>query len=115
MAAVMAVDPLDDFLTAVALEIHVNIRRFLPFGRDEPLEQQARADRVNTRDSQDIADGRVRGRSPPLTDNAKRAGMTDNGVHGQKIRRVGQRADQPQLVGNLRLDLRRCPGRVATR
>ena len=40
VAAVLPIDVLDDLLAALMLEIDVDVRRLVAFGRDEALEQQ---------------------------------------------------------------------------
>src|SRR3546814_17723443 len=43
-AAIGLVNPLDDFLAPLMLEIDVNIGGLAPFGRDEAFEQQLRSE-----------------------------------------------------------------------
>ena len=57
VAAVGVIDPLDHLLAPLVLEIDVDVRRLAPLGRDEALEQQAGADRVDGGDAKDVADG----------------------------------------------------------
>ena len=101
VAAIGFVDPLDHFLPPLMLEIHIDIRRFLPRRADETFEQQARPGGIDRRDPQHVTNGGVRGRTPPLTQDLLRPCETHDAVHGQKIRRVFQGCDQRQLMVQL--------------
>ena len=75
VAAVGAVDPLDHLLAPLVLEIDVDVGRLVALGRDEALEQQVDARRVDRGDAQDVADGRVGGRAAPLAEDVLAAGV----------------------------------------
>jgi hypothetical protein len=98
------VDPLDHFLPALVLEIHVDIGRLAALFRDEALEEKAAIlHRVDRRDPKDETDGAVCSRSPTLAEDRDRqvAGMVDDGIHGEEIGRVFHFLDEPQFVEKL--------------
>ena len=67
IAAVFFADVFDDVRAAVVGEINVNVRRIDAFGIQEPLEQQAVADRVHVRDFEQVGDKRTGGAEPRAT------------------------------------------------
>ncbi len=80
------------------LEVDVDIRGFGPILGDEPLEQDVDPIRVDGRDPQAIADGRVGRRAASLAEDARGAGKADQVPDGQKIGRVIQLIDDGQLA-----------------
>ena len=98
VAAVGLEDPLHDDLAPLVLEVDVDVRRLAALLRDEALEQQVVALGIDGGDAEHIADGAVGGRAAALAEDVLAAGEADDGIHGQKIRRVLQRLDQPQFV-----------------
>ena len=70
LAAVLAVDVLDHLLAALMLEIDVDVGRFAALGRDEALEQQIHAARIDGGDAEAVAHRRVRRRAAPLAEDA---------------------------------------------
>jgi hypothetical protein len=54
--AVLAIHVLDDFLTPVGLDVHVDVGWAVAFGGEEPFEQQAVGDGVDVGDPQGVAD-----------------------------------------------------------
>ena len=98
LAAVLLVDVLDDFLAALVLEVDVDVGRLVAFARDEALEQQRHARRVDLGDAQAVADGGIGGRAASLAEDAARAREAHDVVHGQEIRLVAQLGDQLELV-----------------
>ena len=113
VAAIGVVDPLQDDLAPLVLEIHIDVRRLAPFLGDEALEQQVVALGVDGGDAQDVADRRVGGRAAALAEDVLAAGEADDRVHRQEVGGVFQGLDQPQLVAKDRLDLVRHALRVA--
>ena len=101
IAAIGLVDPLDDFFAAFMLEIDIDIGRLLALARHEPLEQQFVADRIDAGDAEDEAHAAIRGRPPPLAQDAPPPAFRDDGVHGEEVGRIAQLLDQPQLVADL--------------
>ena len=57
LAAVFPVDVLDDLLTAVVLEINIDVRWLVALGRDEAFEQKVDLRRVDSGNPQAVADG----------------------------------------------------------
>ena len=98
LAAVLAVDVLDDLLAAIVLEIHVDVGHLAPLGGDEALEQQVDAIRVDRGDLQAVAHRRVGGRTASLAQDAHAAGGPYDVGHGEEIGGVFQLADESQLV-----------------
>ena len=97
-AAVGVVDPLDDLLAALVLEVDVDVGRLFPLLADEALEQQVVATGIDRGDAEDIAHRRVGRRAAALAQDAARAGEGDDAVHGQEVGRVFEALDQAELV-----------------
>ncbi len=98
LAAVLAVNVLNDLFAPLMFEIHVDVGRLVALLRNEALEQHRHARRIDLGDPQAIADRGV-GRGPaPLAKNALRARELHDVVHGQKERLVAEFGDQAQLV-----------------
>ena len=101
VAAVGVVDPLDDFLAALVLEVDVDVRGFAPLGADEALEQQAGAGGVDGRDAEHEADRGVGGGPAALAEDAFRFREANDAVDGQEVWRVVELGDQGQFVVEL--------------
>ncbi len=82
---VLPVHPLDDLLTAVGVEVHVDVRLLRPRGREEALEGKAVEDRIDRGDPQQVADRARRGRPPALAEDAASARLRDDAVHDQEV------------------------------
>ena len=80
------------------LEIDVDVGRLAALGRDEALEQQVEARRVDRGDAEAVADRRIGRRAAPLAEDVLRAGEADDVVHGEEIGRVAELGDQRELV-----------------
>ena len=104
-AAIGLVNPLDDFLAPLMLEIDIDIGRLAPLFRDEALEQQALPHGIDGGDAEHVADGRVRGRAAALAEDALGAREADDGFDGEKIRRIVQPLDQVEFMAQLRRDV----------
>ena len=109
VAAIGLKHPLHDDLAALVLEVDVDVGRLAPLGRDEALEKQVVALRIDRGDAEDVADRRVRRRAAPLAEDVARPCEAHDGVHGEEIGRVVQRLDQRQLVAEDRGNLVRQP------
>jgi hypothetical protein len=72
VAAVLLVDVLDHLLAAGVLDVEVDVRRLGALAREEALEQQPHADRVDRGDAQAIAHDGVGGRAAALAEDAVR-------------------------------------------
>ena len=100
LAAIFLVDILDDLLAPLVLEIDVDVRRFAPFRRNEALEQKIGAIGIDLGDAEAEAYRRIGGRAAALAQDLLRAGVANDVMHGEKIRRVAQLRDQRQFVLN---------------
>ncbi len=98
LATIAFVDPLDDLLAPLMLEVDVDIGRLLAFPRDEALEQKLMLDRVDAGDAQHEADAAVRCRPAPLAKDAATPRLGDDRVHGQEIGRITLGFDQSQFM-----------------
>ena len=105
LAPILAVDVLDDFLAALVLEVDVDVGRLVALLRDEALEQQAGARRIDLGDAQAVADRRVGGRTAALAQDVLRPGEAHDVVHRQEVVLVLHVGDQAQLVLDLGLHL----------
>src|SRR5690606_24103258 len=85
LAPVALVEVLDDFLPALVLEVHVDIRWFPALSGDKTLKQQVESSRVYFGNAQAIADGGVGCRATALAENALGAGEADDIPNGQEI------------------------------
>ena len=99
VAAIGVVDPLDDFLAPLVLEIDIDVGRLFAFLRDEALEQQVVALGIDGGDAEHIADRGIGRRAAALAEDvpALRAKRTIE-LHRQEIRRVAELLDQPQFM-----------------
>ena len=93
------------------LEIDVDVGRLQPFLGNETLEQQIDLGRIDRGNAEHVAHGRVRRRSPALTEDFLAARITDDVVHGEKIMRVFELPDQAQFLVQDLFGLGRNPDR----
>lgn len=84
-SAVLLVDVLDDLFAPLGVEVDVDVWLFVAQARQESLERQVVAYGVDRGDVQDQADGRTRGRSAPLAQDALLARLTHEVVHDEEI------------------------------
>ena len=111
--AVLAVDVLDDLFAPLVLEVDVDVRRLVALLRDEALEQQRGVHRVHRGDPEAIAHCRVGRRAAALAEDALRARVPHDVVHGEEEGLVALQCDQRQLLLDLLAHLRRNALRVA--
>ena len=104
VAAVFGVDVLNDFFAPLVLEVDIDVRRFVAFAADEALEQQGRFGGVHLGHAEAVAHGRIRGRTPALTQDVAAAGKAHQVVHRQEVHLVIQLGDQGQLMLDLGFD-----------
>lgn len=97
-AAIGVQHSLHDDLTALVLEIGVDVRRLSPLGRDEALEQQIVALRIDRGDAKRLADDGVRRGGAALAEDVAGAVEAHDRVHGNEVGRIVQGLDQRQLV-----------------
>ena len=105
LAAITLVEILDHLLAPLMLEIDVDVRRLLPLGGDEALEQQIDLGGIDGGDAQAVADGAVGGGAAALAEDALAAGIADDVVDRQEIARIVQPGDERQLLVEQRLHL----------
>ena len=98
VASVAGVDVLDDFLAALVLEVDVDVWGLAALGRDEALEQEVDLVRVDFRDVEAVADGRVRSRAAALAEDPPAACKAHDVVDGQEIGCVVEFGDEPVFV-----------------
>ena len=98
LAAVLPVDVLDHLLAPLVLEVHVDVGGLAPLGADEALEQEVDALGVDGGDAEAVADRRVGGRAPPLTEDAPIPGEADDVVDGEEVGGEAEPVDQLELV-----------------
>ena len=98
VATVLFVEILEHLFAAFMLEVDVDVRGFVAFAADESLEQQVDTVRIDRSDAQAVADGRVRGGTASLAENAPRAGEPDEVPDSEEVRLVAQIGDQCQFM-----------------
>ena len=104
LAAVAAVEILDHLLAPLVLEIHVDVGRLAPLGRDEALEQHVDAGGIDGGDAEAIAHRAVGGRAAPLAEDGALLREAHHVVDGEEVARVVELGDERQLLGDQRLD-----------
>ncbi len=114
-AAVFLVNVLDDFLAPLMFEIDVDVGRLAPRRRDETREEKIVLRRIDSGDSQHIANGGIGRRATPLAEDFLLARIGDDFVNGEKIGRVIELFDQRQFLGDEVAHLFRRALRVASR
>src|SRR4051794_7118148 len=97
-ARILAVDILNDLLTALVLEIHVDVGRLVALLGDEALDERLHSRGVHLGDPEAEADDRIRGRAPTLAQDAQPARLTNHVVDREKIGFVAKVGDQRELV-----------------
>jgi len=82
---ILPVDPLDDLLAPIRVEVDVDVGLFIAERREEPLERQVVPDRVHRGDVEQIAD-RAAGRRPAtLTQDAAATRLLHDAVDDQEV------------------------------
>jgi hypothetical protein len=99
---VLSVDVLHDLLPPLMLEIDVDVRRLLALFAHEAFKQDIHSCGVDFSDAQAVADGGVRGRATPLTEDVARPGEAHDVLDREEIRLVLQARDDGQFVFDLR-------------
>ena len=98
IAPVLLVDPLDDLFPTIGVEVDVDVGLLFAQARQEPLEGQVVADRVDRRDVEQIADGTV-GRGPAtLTQDAAAPRLLHDAVDDQEVARKVLQLDDAELL-----------------
>ena len=103
VAAVLAVQVLDDFFSPFVFKINIDVGRFVALFGDEAFEQQAAFGRVHLGDTQGVAHGRIGRAATALAQDALAAGETHRVVHRQKVLGEAHLGDQGQFFVHLGL------------
>ncbi len=105
--AVLAADVGDDLFTPAVLEVHVDIGHRHAVGVEEPLERELVEDRVDRRDAERVRHDRARGAAAARRLDPLLAGERDEVGDDQEVAGVAHRQDDPELVVEACLELRR--------
>jgi hypothetical protein len=97
-SAVQVVDVLDRFLTAVGLDVDVDIGWLAALRRKEALEHQPVVDGVDRGDLQRVTDRRIRRRAASLTQNAFRPAEPGYVPHDEEVAGEVELLDDRELV-----------------
>ena len=89
---------LDHLLAPLVLEIDIDVGRLAAIRGDEALEQEVAVARVDVGDAQAVTDRRIGRRAAALAEDVLAAGITDDVMHGEKVRRVFELRDQRQFM-----------------
>src|SRR5690349_20614854 len=98
IATVSVEDPLHDDLAPLVFDVDIDVGRLAPLFRYEPLEEQIIAARIDAGDAEHEAHGAVGSRSAALAQDITRTRESDDAVDREKVRRVAELLDQPQLM-----------------
>ena len=101
VAAVLRVDVLDHLLAPLVLDVEIDVGRLGALARQEALEQQAHAHRIDRGDAEAVADRRVGRRAAALAQDVLRAAERDDLVHRQEVAAVVELVDQRELLVEL--------------
>ena len=99
-AAFLAVDPLDDLLAPLVLEIDVDVGWLVAFVGEEALEENFDFVGIHRSDAEAVAHGGVGGRAAALAKNAHLAGLPYDLVHRQEVGRDLLAIDQLEFVAD---------------
>ena len=106
MATILLIQILEHLFAALMFKIDVDIRGFIPFAADEPLEQQVAGIGVDTGHAKDVTDRGVGGRTSSLAEDSSRTGKPHQVPDRKKVSLVVQFLDQLQFVFEQALDFR---------
>ncbi len=96
--AVGLVDPLDDLLAPVGVEVDVDVGLLLACRGEEPLERQVVEDRVDRRDAQGVAERGVGRGAPALAQDLAPPGLLDDVADDQEVAREVLLLDDLELA-----------------
>ena len=106
--AVLLVDVLDDLFAPVARrQIEVDVGPLAALLRQEALEEQLHADRIDGGDAERVADGRVGRRAAPLHQDAAATAVVDDVPDDEEVAGQLELGDELQLALDLRRHARR--------
>ena len=98
VTAISPVDILHHLLAPRMFEIDVDVGRLQTLLGNKTLEQKIDLGRIDGSNIEHIAHGRIRRRSPALTEDFLTPRIADDVVHGEKIMRVFELSDQAQFL-----------------
>jgi len=98
LAPIVIIDILDHLFAPLVLEVDVDVRWLVAFGRDEALEQKIEIRGIDLSDPKAIADGGIGRGAAALTEDSLRTREAHDVVHGEEVGRVIERGDQRELV-----------------
>ncbi len=98
VASVMLIDVLDHLLAPFVLEIDIDVGRLIAIRGDEAFKQETAFARIDIGDVQAVADRRVRRRAAALAEDVLAAGVANDVMDGEKVRRIFQLGDERQLM-----------------
>ena len=102
VGAVLLVHVLDHPLAAIAArQIEIDVRPLAALLREEPLEQQIHADRIDRGDPEAVADGAVGGRAAPLHEDVVLPAVIDDVPDDQEVAGEIELLDQIELALDL--------------
>ncbi len=110
VASIFVEDVLDDFFAAFVLEIHVDIRRLVALARKKTFEQKIAVFRIDRRDAEAVAHGRIGRRAASLTQDRRLrfgAGPAHDVFDGEKEMFEFQFLDQCEFFFDLFADFLR--------
>ncbi len=113
MAAIFVVNILHHLFAPLMLEIDVDVGRLVALFRDEALEQQRAAGRIDFGNAQAVTHRGIGGRAAPLAQNALAARKAHHVMHRQKIGFISQFRNQLQFSFQLLLHVGRNAEREA--
>jgi hypothetical protein len=98
----LAIGIIEQLLSAVVLDIEVDIGRFRlpvdPHLGEKPLKQQSMAHRIDGGDAETVSHGGVRGAAAALTKNAELARLVNDVPHHEKEPGIPEPTNDTQLV-----------------
>src|SRR5690242_21319562 len=89
------------FAAIAAWKIQIDVRPFAAFFREETLEQQIHADRIDRRDPEAVAHGAVGGRAAPLDQNVLLAAVINDVPDDQEVTSEIELFDQIEFALDL--------------
>ncbi len=92
---------LKDFLSPIGGNVDVDVRRAVPLGRKETLEEKSVKNGIDRRDAEAVAHGGVGGGSSPLAQDSARAAKLDDVVDDEEVPGKAQIGDDTKLVVDL--------------
>ena len=106
-APVLFVDVLDDFFTAIVLDVEIDVRRLRTFDAQKAFEQEIHPHGIDGRDAQAETHSAVGGATTALTQDLLLTAVLDDLVHRQEVASVVELADDLKLAFKLCVNVSR--------